>query len=319
MYALKDFGSFHVGGRSVTVTGRETRLLHFTPELTWQYDPNGDFLIEQVYVQYFIPAEQTFPHPLVLLHGGGLTGACWETTPDGRPGWLHDFLRQGFAVYVIDNVERGRAGFCALEGVWGGEPVMRTAAEAWELFRFGRPEDFAAGKPFDGQRFPLEAMESFQRQFVPRWTSTSEAQIRGVGAALRRIGPCVLVCHSQGGYLGSHAALEAPDCMRGVVSAEGSGWPAQERISSEAVSGAPWLLLFGDFIDQSLRWSDARRETAAFGEQVQAAGGRAELVELSDVGFPGATHMFMMDAHSAGISEWLGAWIRNNCGAKSLD
>ena len=122
MYALKDFGSFHVGGRIVTVSGQEKRSVAFTPSLVLEYDPNGEFLVEQVYVQYFIPAERKFPHPLVLLHGGGLTGACWETTPDGRPGWLHDFLRQGFAVYVIDNVERGRSGFCALEGVWEGEP-----------------------------------------------------------------------------------------------------------------------------------------------------------------------------------------------------
>ena len=275
MYAFQDFGSFHVGGRTVSVSGKEKRMVRYTADMELEYDPNGDFLIEQVYVQYFIPVEQTFPHPLVLLHGGGLTGACWETTPDGRPGWLHDFLRQGFAVYVIDNVERGRSGFCALEGVWDGEPIMRTAAEAWDLFRFGRPEDFAAGRPFEGQRFPLGAMENFQRQFVPRWTSTSEAQMRGVGAALRRIGPCVLVCHSQGGYLGSHAAIENPECIRGVVCCEGSSLPAGERLSPATVAGGPWLLLLGDFIDFSPRWTATREATAAFGERGERGGGRA--------------------------------------------
>ena len=35
--------------------------------------------------------------------------------------------------------------------------------------------------------FPNGAMESFRHQFVPRWTSTPEARIRGIGAALRRI------------------------------------------------------------------------------------------------------------------------------------
>ena len=127
LYALREFRSFHAGGRIVSVSGKEKRMVRFTADTAHEYDPNGDFLIEQVYVQYFIPAEQTFPHPLVLLHGGGLTGACRENTPDGRPGRLHDFLRQGFAGYVIDGVERGRSGFCALEGVWEGEPIMRTA------------------------------------------------------------------------------------------------------------------------------------------------------------------------------------------------
>ena len=311
MYVLRDFGSFHAGGRLASVAGRSKRTIRLTPDVTLEYDPNGDFLIEQVYVQYFIPAEPTFPYPLVLLHGGGLTGACWENTPDGRPGWLHDFLRQGFAVYVIDGVERGRSGFCALEGVWEGEPIMRTPAEAWNLFRFGRPEDFAAGTPFEGQRFPVRAMENFQRQFVPRWTSTSAAQIRGVGAALRRIGPCVLICHSQGGYLGSHAAVENPECIRGVVCAEASGWPAEERVSSAAIAGNPWLLLLGDFIERSPHWTAARNATVTFRERVNAVGGRAELVELPSVGFPGSSHMFMMDEHSAEISTWLGDWIRS--------
>ena len=40
---------------------------------------------------------------------------------------------------------------------------------------------------------------------------------------------------------------------------------------------------------------------------------RAELIELPAVGFPGSSHMFMMDEHSAWLSEWLGAWIRENC------
>lgn len=313
MYALKDFGSFHVGGRIVEVTGQPTRTVWFTAGAPHERDPNGEFLIEQVYVQYFIPAERRFEHPIVLLHGGGLTGACWETTPDGRPGWLHEFLSQGFAVHVIDNVERGRSGFCAIEGVWEGEPIARTVREAWDIFRFGPPDQFEAGVTFPGQRFPLDAMEAFQRQFVPRWTSTSDAQIRGVGAALRKIGPCVLICHSQGGFLGSRAAVENAETIRGVVCCEASGWPEPETVNAETVGGKPWLLLLGDFIGQSERWSTAKTQTEEMRDWVNAAGGTAELVSLPDAGFAGATHMFMMDEHSADIATWVGAWIRENC------
>ena len=76
MYALRDFGSFHAGGRIVRISGKGKRTVRFTADTVHEQDPNGDFLIEQVYVQYFIPAEQIFPHPLVLIHGEGLTGAC---------------------------------------------------------------------------------------------------------------------------------------------------------------------------------------------------------------------------------------------------
>jgi len=83
-------------------------------------------------------------------------------------------------------------------------------------------------------------------------------------------------------------------------------------ISPETVGGRPWLLLLGDYISESERWTTARAQTAEFGEKVRANGGTAELVELPDVGFPGATHMFMMDEHSAEISAWIGDWVRRN-------
>ena len=163
MYELEKFGSFHVGGRLVEVEGKPKRTIWFTETNSHEQDPNGKFLIEQLYVQYFIPKNKKFDYPLVLLHGGGLTGACWETTPDGRPGWLNEFLLQGFAVYVIDNVERGRSGFCAVEGVWEGDPIPRTLDEAWDIFRFGPPDGYKTGTTFQGQRFPLQALEAFQK------------------------------------------------------------------------------------------------------------------------------------------------------------
>ena len=161
--------------------------------------------------------------------------------------------------------------------------------------------------------FPLKALEVFQKQFVPRWTSTSNAQIIGIGEALRKIGPCILLCHSQGGFLGSRAAIENSDCIRAVICAEASGWPLLEDIKSETIKGKPWLLLLGDFIEQSERWCDAKKETQTVCEKINSVGGRAELVSLPEIGFSGATHMFMMDENSADISKWIGDWIKKAC------
>src|SRR3990172_6585108 len=57
---------------------------------------------EQMYVEYFVPAEVRHPFSIVLVHGGGGQGLDWLTTPDGRPGWAHVLVMQGYRVYVVD-------------------------------------------------------------------------------------------------------------------------------------------------------------------------------------------------------------------------
>ena len=56
-------------------------------------DHPDQHFVGQMYVEYQIPADQRHPYPIVLVHGGGQTGAGWQTTPDGRPGWAQYFLR----------------------------------------------------------------------------------------------------------------------------------------------------------------------------------------------------------------------------------
>ena len=128
MYTLADFGSFHVSGRMVEVSGQQRKTIAFTPGMTYEHDPKGRFLVEQVCVQYFVPVDRRFEIPLTLLHRGGLTGVTWENTPDGRPGWLHELVRQGFAVNVIDNVERGPLGVLPDQWCLGRRPARTNCA-----------------------------------------------------------------------------------------------------------------------------------------------------------------------------------------------
>lgn len=74
-YALKNFGSFHIGGRQVSLENLPVREIVFTkgsPPV--KVNPNGDFEVEQMYVQYFIPRKQVSRYPLLMWHGGGLCG-----------------------------------------------------------------------------------------------------------------------------------------------------------------------------------------------------------------------------------------------------
>ena len=140
---VASIGGFHVGGSVRTLSGlpvREVRLTTSGP--VRRVDANGDFLVGQMYVQYVRLASPSARHPLLLWHGGGLTGACWEDTPDGRPGWQNFFLRAGHDVYVSDAFERGRSGWPRYPEVVPDEPLFRSMRDAWNVFRFGPPEGY---------------------------------------------------------------------------------------------------------------------------------------------------------------------------------
>src|ERR1700744_4079681 len=210
MITLRKTGSFFVGGRRVSVTGQTPYQVTLSSTETREYDPNGTYWIEAAYVQYFLQAAPRYEVPLVLMHGGGLTGAMWEDTPDGRPGWLQLLLEAGVSVYVVDNIERGRAGFCALDGVWPDRPLSRSDEEAAQIYRF----DHA------GHRFPSEAMQGLSAQTVPRWPSTRGLQQQALIEVVKRIGPCALLGFSQGGGLVCGAAGiagEARELVRACV------------------------------------------------------------------------------------------------------
>ena len=44
-------------------------------------DPNGVYQVEQMYVQYFLPANEKGAYPLLMWHGGGLSGVTHAVAP----------------------------------------------------------------------------------------------------------------------------------------------------------------------------------------------------------------------------------------------
>ncbi|KOF53657.1 hypothetical protein AD428_12190 [Achromobacter sp. DMS1] len=305
--ALADVGSFYAGGRAVRIEGEPVREIAFTRAASLSYDPNGLYRFEQAYVQYFVPARLAQPLPLVLLHGGGMTGAMWEHTPDGRPGWLRHFLRLGHAVYVVDNVERGRAGWAPFTQVWPDAPIMRTAEESWSLFRFGRAEDFASRRAFDGQRFPVAAFDAFLPQAVPRWPGNNDAALRGFCAALDRIGPCLVLAHSHGGEVAFRALHERPALVRGLIGIEPSGF--SEAVQAAAVTDKPFLFVYGDYLDATPLWTRLAASGEAYAAALAAQGARVEMWKLADMGIAGNSHMLMMDDNSEELAARVGGWI----------
>ena len=135
-FALRDMGSFHVGGRDVAISGKPVKEVVFTPGgVPAKIDPNGTYVAEAMYVQYFLPANRRGAVPLLLWHGGGLTGVTYESTPDGREGWLNWFVKRGWDVYNSDAVERGRAGWAMYPDIFKSEPIFLPKADPYGRFR----------------------------------------------------------------------------------------------------------------------------------------------------------------------------------------
>ena len=310
-YLVREIGSFHVGGRSETLSGLPAREVVFSPGApSRRVDPNGEFEVEQMYVQYVKLAQPRAKLPILLWHGGGLTGVTWETKPDGKPGWQHFFLQNGYDTYVSDAVERGRASWARYPEIFKTEPLFRTKKEAWELFRIGPTYEPGGQRvAYEGHQFPVEAFDQFMKQAVPRWTSTDAAIQRAYDAYVDKVCPCIVVVHSQGGNFGFTAALNAPDKIKALVAVEPSGSPDPAKVDVAKLKGVPHLILWGAYIDQNEAWQGYRKAPTRYREALVAAGVKADVIDPPSMGVKGNSHMLMMDRNSDNIAKLVHDWL----------
>jgi pimeloyl-ACP methyl ester carboxylesterase len=311
---LADEGVFFVGGRSA-VSG-------FPGVSPAGPVKPGSVTVEQMYVHYRMPATLKSKLPVVLVHGGGLTGASYETTPDGREGWATYFARKGYAVYVVDTPGRGRAGFNATAinqakaqsdtARLPASVLMVTGELAWSLFRFGP----SYGSAYPNSQFPVEAMPAFAAQGVP----FAEAMLEGGGMAtapralaalLDKIGPAIVMVHSLAGPFADALVELRPKLVKAVVNIEGAQSVVPTQAQIQAYRGIPVLELFGDHLDAPVFTARPRYEARkTVVERInQNEGGRATLVRLPERGIHGNSHMMMQDRNNLQVADYIMGWL----------
>src|SRR6266480_3934072 len=295
-YALRDMGSFHVGGRDVEVTGKPVKEVVFTPGgVPAKVDLNGTYAVEAMYVQYFLPQNRRGAVPLLMWHGGGLTGVTYETTPDGREGWLNFFVKQGWDVYNSDAVERGRAGWAMFPEIFKGEPLFLPKDEPFGRFRM------------KGSQFPVESYDNFVRQVVPRWTSTDEPIIAAYTALVDKVCPCVILFHSQAGQFGFKVAQARPDKVKALIAVEPAG--VGDAKQAAVLKNIPTLVVYGDNIALDSRWPQIRKNGLEFVAEISKAGGKVEILDLPKAGIRGNSHMLMMDRNNLQVAGLIQDWL----------
>src|SRR5262247_3935430 len=243
---LQDEGSFFVNGQP-------TQSTHPRPAVGGISQP-GTITVNQMYVQYRIPKTVSGP-PIVMVHGSGHTGATYETTPDGREGWATYFARKGYPVYVVDHAGRGRSGFdptainrTRVDGDTKSLPDLQIAARerAWYFFRIGATYP----TPFPNSQFPVEAFDQYTAQLVPNAEATLPGAgantVQALGALLGKIGPAVVMVHSQSGAYGMDLVRVRAVKMLGFVNIEGNCAPVTADEMVKIFSKVPLLSVWGD-------------------------------------------------------------------------
>jgi len=299
-----------VGGTDITISGLPVLNRQIVPaSATRDVDMNGSYAVGQLYVQEYRLAQPRFPFPVLLWHGGGMCGSQWESTPDGRAGWLWEFLSMGFDVLVSDAPERGRSPWLMMNAHSESDfPVYRSRKEAWSVFRIGAPEGYtddpSARKPYSGQQFPIGAFDAFAKQFVPRWVGHTDLELDGYTALVQQLGPCILVGHSQGGGYALRVAQKCASQVQAVVALEPTGMPDDAHRSA-----APHLFLWADHFSYSDLWRAYRSTAQAFYSEL-ATHLQASQIDLPGLGIRGNSHFMMLDRNSRDIAVLVAKWLQ---------
>ena len=211
LLALARDSYFYVNARTLSVDGKS-------------------FIADQMYVEERVPARRTHRWPIVMVHGGTMSGVNYTGTPDGREGWAQYFVRSGYAVYVVDQPGRGRSGYLSFaygpaRNVESSNSLPRFVAQEksrlWPQASLHTqwPGSADANDPAAQQlaASQLPAIGSFEKQqFLNR-----DALL----ALFEKIGPGILMVHSQAGAFAWPVADTRPDLIKAILAIEPNGPP----------------------------------------------------------------------------------------------
>jgi pimeloyl-ACP methyl ester carboxylesterase len=227
-----------------------------------------DHMVGHMYVEYQIPEKLTSRYPIVMVHGGSQLGVNFTGTPDDRQGWRDYFLSKGWAVYVVDQVGRGRSSYTEEYGPRGTYTAAsrETAFTAIEIANQWPESQLHTQWPGTGLRGD-PAFDQFMMQQDPGMAQNRGPQEiltdKGLVALLDKIGPAVLMTHSQSGVDGWQVLDQRPKLVKALVSVEPYGPPFYNE--DQVTLSRPWGIT-----NTPLKFSPTITDPSQFELQIQA-------------------------------------------------
>lgn len=323
-------GSFATGGTIITAPGTFDPIKHGAFNPSAQETAGQTLRGDHAYVFYQVPVGAR-SLPLVMWHGHGQSAKTWETTPDGREGFQTIFLRRKYSVYLVDQPRRGRAARST-------QPINIPVApdeQLWfGIFRLGVWPDL-----YPGVQFPRDpaSLDQFFRQVVPNTGPFNlEVNASAVAALFEKIGPGILVTHSQSGGMGWRTAIKNPN-VKAIISFEpGSNFAFPEgevpepvpyaggvsrgvpvpREEFVALTRIPILIYYGDYIPTEPsanpgqdQWRANLALARKWRDAVNRQGGDVTVIHLPEIGLRGNTHFAMSDLNNVEVADHMAAFL----------
>ena len=209
-------------------------------------------------------------------------------------------------------------------------------ARLFEIARIGVWPNYYPNVAFS--RDPA-ALEQLFQQVIPNVTDDPEVISDALAALFKKIGPAILVTHSQSSTFGWLAARKSEN-VKAIVSYEVGGvtFPEGEAPTSPGGSARapvtipltefmkltriPIQMVYGDNIPTSPSpvplqdtWRLNLANSKAFAAALNRHGGDAAVLHLPDIGLKGNTHFPMSDLNNVEVADQLSKFLK----AKGLD
>jgi len=230
---------------------------HFYVGGHWVGEPGKETMDGAMYVEVWVPKSIRHPYPVVFMTGGGGQGAySLLQTPDGRPGWAYDFVRQGYTVYMMDYPGQGRSAFIPgldgnllpprsgplMEEVWtGGRPALSPASSWPQAKKYAQWPSNAPNKGKIGDPvFDYFAKTELQTVASP---NQDKRTVDAVVQLLDLIGqPVILLVNSGIGASGWVVADARSKLIKGIVAVEPVAPPIENAERGATGPGRVWGL-----------------------------------------------------------------------------
>lgn len=314
--------------------------------------PGKEVLRGAMYVEHLKPPTVTRKKlPIVMISGTAQTAVNWMTTPDGRPGWAQYFVDRGSEVYLVDQPARGRSAWHpGIDGELRNFPVSTVES----LFT-GASGEWPQAKlhtqwPGTGRKGD-PAFDQFYASQVEYVGSAEETQtaMKAAGVALLdRIGPAMLLTHSQSGPFGWLLADARPALVKAIVAIEPQGPPIQSKrltwgVADVALTYSPSVTQPAELQVEQQQAPDGPGLQACWVQKAPArqlvnlkntpiavigneasyhapfdhctvrwlrdAGAKVDFIRLADVGIRGNGHMVMLEKNNLEVAAVIDGWV----------